>query len=43
MRPQLTLEQAVESGSPASLDVVEAHRRGTATAHTLFFFSFAGF
>ncbi len=36
VRPQLTLEQAVEKGSPNSLDAVTAHRQGLAAVRDLF-------
>jgi inosose dehydratase len=36
MKPHLVLEQAVEKGSPKSLDVVEAHRRSLANTRALF-------
>ena len=35
VRPQLTLEQAVEQGSPKSLDAVTAHRQGLAAVREL--------
>jgi len=35
-RPHLVLEQAVEKGSPNTLDVVAAHREGLANAQQLF-------
>jgi inosose dehydratase len=36
MKPHLVLEQAVEKGSPKSLDVVEAHRRSLTNTRALF-------
>jgi inosose dehydratase len=36
MKPLLTLEQAVENGSPNRLDSVAAHREGLANVRTLF-------
>jgi inosose dehydratase len=36
VRPQLTLEQAVEKGSPSSLDAVTAHRQGLAVVGDVF-------
>jgi inosose dehydratase len=36
VRPQLTLEQAVEAKTPKTVDAVTAHRRGAAAVRTLF-------
>lgn len=36
MRPQLTLEQAVEAKTPTTIDAVTAHRRGAGVVRTLF-------
>jgi inosose dehydratase len=36
IRPQLTLEQAVEAKSPKTLDAVTAHRAGVAVVRSLF-------
>jgi inosose dehydratase len=36
VKPHLVLEQAVETGSPKTLDVVAAHRQGLAKARELF-------
>jgi inosose dehydratase len=36
LKPHLVLEQAVESGSPRTLDVVSAHRQGFANVRQLF-------
>jgi inosose dehydratase len=34
--PHLVLEQAVETGTPHTLDVIDAHRQGLRYAHSLF-------
>jgi inosose dehydratase len=36
VRPRLTLEQAVESGSPKTVDAVTAHRQGLAAVREVF-------
>jgi inosose dehydratase len=36
IRPRLTLEQAIESGSPKTVDAVTAHRRGLAAVRDVF-------
>jgi inosose dehydratase len=36
VRPRLTLEQSVESGSPKTVDAVTAHRQGLAAVRDLF-------
>jgi inosose dehydratase len=36
VRPQLTLEQAVEAGTPKTLDAITAHRQGLAAVHEVF-------
>ncbi len=36
LKPHITLEQAVEAGSPKTLDAVEAHRWSLAHARDLF-------
>jgi hypothetical protein len=36
MRPHLVLEQAVEAGTPRTVDVVSAHRQGLAEVRTVF-------
>ena len=36
IKPHLALEQAVETGSPKTLDIVAAHRQGLANVRQLF-------